>query len=337
MDQTDDRSRLPAADAPRWMRWWLVALCALAIPVAPALSAAQSTPADLSDTQKRKYLGLLQQANEAYGNGEFRTAADLLLEAKEILYNPAIDYRVARCYEQLGELQKAITHYETFLEKKPDTKRRKVIESNLQTLRQRVQATLQIESRPGGATVSIKGKGQVGTTPAKLTVKPGTYTVSLSKQNYETRTEKVELTSGGQHQLDWSLTEAGSSAVEPPVPQASGTDGGGHLPLLIAGGVTLAASGVTTGLFAHNYSKFKDSKENSPDYERTKHEDYTDRANGFGATAIATGVIGAGLLTWGLVKMGQSVEETASSRPTTPKIGVRLGRQGAGVSVSGSF
>ena len=335
MTQTTDRSPIPAADTPRWVRWWLVALCALAIPTTPRPGAAQSTPADLSDSQKREYLGLIQQAKEAYGDGEFRTSADLLLEAKKILYNPAIDYRIARCYEQLGELQKAITHYEAFLEKKPDSKRRKVIESNLERLRKRVQATLQIESRPAGATIVIEGKGEVGTTPAKLTVEPGTYTVTLSKETYETRTEELEVTSGAQRQLDWSLTEASGPSDNPLPP---GAESSGHVPLLIAGGVSLAASGVTTGLFFPAVNQYQRLEAKPTDtVQRDNLNKWANRADAYQITAISTGVIGAGLLTWGLVKMGQSDKETASSRPTTPKIGVRLGRQGAGVSVSGSF
>ncbi|QDA31598.1 PEGA domain-containing protein [Thermococcus indicus] len=66
-------------------------------------------------------------------------------------------------------------------------------------------ASLRIESTPSGAEVYINGD-YYGTTPIETTLSAGTYTIRITKQDYEDYTTKITLEAGGEKKLTATLT-----------------------------------------------------------------------------------------------------------------------------------
>lgn len=84
---------------------------------------------------KARAAELFGKSADAYRQGDFKTAAELLEEAHRLDPQPVLLYNLARAREGMGDLDGAIKAYETFLEQQPDTKDRGAIEQRLVTIK----------------------------------------------------------------------------------------------------------------------------------------------------------------------------------------------------------
>lgn len=165
---------------PRPMSWFaaLIAAVVLALAAAPAAADGVADEADLHFT-----LGA-----EAYTRTDFRTALEHFLASNRLVPNRNVMFNIARAYEQLGRFPDAYRYYVDALRGEGDAQIRRDVEAAIARISPQV-AVLEIESTPPGATVYINRKdlGSVGSTPARLGLASGRYTVLIEAPGYHPR------------------------------------------------------------------------------------------------------------------------------------------------------
>jgi len=118
----------------------LSACCGLtaSTPTTPAHSQPTATP-EVSDAEGRaRALALFEQSEALYRDGKFAEAAAKLEEAYRLHQEPILLYNLARARDGNGELEAAVTAYQSYLDSAEEIRDRGAIERRLQTLRQRI-------------------------------------------------------------------------------------------------------------------------------------------------------------------------------------------------------
>lgn len=218
-----DTNRPPTTD--NVLALGLVALFAF-IP-STALSQSDSERAktvdELSREEKKTFLEFFRAGKEAYTQGEFERAIPFFEKAYNILPKPALQYRIGLSHERAGNLEKALEHYRTFLQQKPDSAKRGQVKSAIEKLENEVEARSQayvdIESNPPGAEVYVRAAGNVkrelhprGRTPLTLELVSGSFELILEKEGYRTVRRPIEVEPGENYNYNYELPRTGSSA-----------------------------------------------------------------------------------------------------------------------------
>jgi tetratricopeptide (TPR) repeat protein len=121
--------------------FWVVALVALVAPgtpgalLSPRVAHADPPRAEASASDKSRAAELFKESVAAYRQGDLKHAVELLDEAYRLDPQPVLLYNRARAEEGLGDLDAAISHYETYLQQEPNAVDRGAIEQRLVTLR----------------------------------------------------------------------------------------------------------------------------------------------------------------------------------------------------------
>lgn len=133
-----------------------LALAVAAAPVAAAGTEGRSTSAGASSTGT-SVAQLNEEGASLYAARDYRRAIEKFIQAYAIDNDPNLLFNIARCYEELGEVDAAIEKYETFL-KTPgaDTRGRQRARDSLAALKQ------MRDTRDTDATVS--GSASVSST-----------------------------------------------------------------------------------------------------------------------------------------------------------------------------
>ncbi len=170
------------------MRRFLL-LVALAF-VAPAARA--DDLADEADVQ-------FELGAKKYQAGDYLGALEHFLTSNRLVPNKNVLYNIARCYEQLHRYPDAYRAYGRALEAETAEGRRKDLEISLTRIAPKV-AILDVVTDPPGATVYLDRKdlGPRGSTPRKLGLDPGKYTVIVELPGYEAATSKDVVIDIGQ-------------------------------------------------------------------------------------------------------------------------------------------
>jgi len=101
--------------------------------------AAEGTPESPTEEQRQRALGLFEQAEGAYQDGEFGHAVELLVEARSLYRAPVLLYNLARAYEGLGELERSVEAYEQYVEEQPDASDRGAIERRIESIERQIE------------------------------------------------------------------------------------------------------------------------------------------------------------------------------------------------------
>jgi len=105
--------------------------------VLPVGALAQDTPdcpePPCNASARAEALDLFERGVALYGEGNFQAAAELMEEAYELHPEPILLYNLGRAYGDLGEHQKAINAYRSFLEQEPEAEDREVIEQRIES------------------------------------------------------------------------------------------------------------------------------------------------------------------------------------------------------------
>jgi len=88
-------------------------------------------------------LQLFSEGKTAYKRGDLQTSIQDLEAAYELEPAPVLLYNLARAYEGLGELERAVSAYERFLTAQPNAEDRGAIETRLATLKRQVEERAQ--------------------------------------------------------------------------------------------------------------------------------------------------------------------------------------------------
>jgi len=205
---------------------------------------------------------------------------------------------------------------------------------------QEAKGTLVLDSNVAEAAVSLDGE-PLGQTPLTRLLKPGKHEVQVSHPGYYP-VERLVAVEAGKTTRDVVRLVAvpGAEPLPLPPPETSAPVAAGGFRVPVAGWVALGAglaaggAGVWLAVAAHNT---QDELLAGYNPARNSYQGFRSQAvmgqNQATWANVCFGIAGAGLLTWGVLTW------IASSAPAEPhaSLGVGVGRQGATVSVSGSF
>lgn len=145
---------------------------------------------------------------EAYGKGDFTAALEHFLASNRLVPNRNVMFNIARAYEQLGRFPDAYRYYIDASRGDPDAKLRSDITAALARIAPKV-AVIVVETSPPGATIYIDRKdlGSVGTSPAQLGLRAGTYTIHAELPGYEPAvTSEIQVATGDAKSVKLDLT-----------------------------------------------------------------------------------------------------------------------------------
>jgi outer membrane receptor for ferrienterochelin and colicins len=135
---------------------------------------------------------------EAYTKGEFKVALQHFLASNRLVPNRNVMFNIARAYEQLDRFHDAYRYYIDASRGNIDGKLKGDIAAALTRIGPKV-AVISVETNPPNATVFLDRKdlGSVGTSPAQLGLKAGTYAIHVELAGYEpAQVDGIDLTIG---------------------------------------------------------------------------------------------------------------------------------------------
>lgn len=127
---------------------------------------------------------------ESYTKGDFTSALQHFLASNRLVANRNVMFNIARAYEQLGRFPDAYRYYVDASRGDVDAKLKSDTAAALNRIAPKV-AVILVDTTPPGATVFIDRKdlGSVGSSPAQLGLKAGSYTIIAELAGYEAATQ----------------------------------------------------------------------------------------------------------------------------------------------------
>lgn len=150
----------------------------------------------------------------SYRLGDYESALSSFQTAYQAKSHPVILFNLARCYEKTGELEKALTHFGSYVQRLPDARDRESVEAVLRSLEGRLRSATQellVRSQPEGAEVQIDGQPR-GRAPVSARLPLGDHEVSASAPGFELLQRRVVLAFVRGVELDFVLPRRGVTA-----------------------------------------------------------------------------------------------------------------------------
>lgn len=195
-----------------WTAAWLGAL-------APAPARAEQGGAeDQAVAHHERGLEHYQAGRYAEAAREFE-AAQALLPAPENLFN------LARCYERLGDVARAIAMFERYVEADLPPDRRARGQAELERLRAAAggsgpapaaEVDLVVVTTPAGAEVLVDGRPQPQRTPAVIRVTPGPHVVEARLAGHAEARQELSIDPGSAGRIELVLQPAPAAAGDVP-------------------------------------------------------------------------------------------------------------------------
>lgn len=193
------------------MRTVALALSLGLLSVAPALGA---EPAGDDATARAKEA--FSAGQQLYKAGRYAEAVARFEAAYAAKPHPSIFFNIAKCWEQLGEVAKALRAFKDYLHADPDAKDRQSVEDAIANLERKLRAKglqqIVIFAEPKEAIITVNGK-LLGTSPASTELPAGTHSLAVRADGYTAveRTFTMQLAKGSE--LTVVLEKAGSAAT----------------------------------------------------------------------------------------------------------------------------
>ena len=148
-------------------------------------AAPPSAPVEDDATKAR---AAFQAAEKLYNQALYAEAIGKFEEAYRLKPHPSIVFNIARSYEQLGEISKALRNYREYLKAMPAAKDKETVTEAILNLERRLRdqgvQQLLVHTDPKGAGVVVDGKS-CGTTPASVELTPGRHLLNLSMDGFD--------------------------------------------------------------------------------------------------------------------------------------------------------
>jgi tetratricopeptide (TPR) repeat protein len=91
---------------------------------------------------------LFEKSAQAYREGRFQEAVELLLQARKLKAEPVLLYNLGRAYEAQGKLPEAVDAYSKYLEEDPNAADRRAIEGRIATMRRDIEEKKKRDEAP---------------------------------------------------------------------------------------------------------------------------------------------------------------------------------------------
>jgi hypothetical protein len=186
-------------------------------PDKPAAASPEPAKGDDDAAAARKYftwaLSLYKQARYSEAIGKFE-------EAYRLKPAPSIFFNIGRCYEQLGDLPRALKNYRDYLRIAPEAKDRELVTDAIANLERRLkeQGVQQVTvlTEPSGARVSVDER-YLGISPITMELKPGNHVIGLTREGFEAVQKSILLSAEKSMELSVSLQPTKVAAAVKPV------------------------------------------------------------------------------------------------------------------------
>ena len=143
---------------------------------------------------------LHESARTAAQEGRYVECVDLYTQAQDIAPYAEINFNIAKCYERNQQIQEAMAAYEKYLNahqlqyEKPAADQQ-VVRQRINQLRAQLKTEIVLNSDPPGADVYLGQERSIaGQTPIVLQLKPGSYRITLEKEEYEAVSRDINVT-----------------------------------------------------------------------------------------------------------------------------------------------
>lgn len=176
---------------------------------------AQTVPDESKKEEAKRHFEL---GKTYYKQSEYNKAVDEFQKAYSLYAHSVILYNIAQAYEKEGNIPMALRFFREYLRAEPNAEDKHTILTSIRNLEKKLQTRgiqqVGVYSTPSGAEVAINGK-VVGKTPFTIELKPGKYTVSLTKKGFLPIDKEFVVSPDRSIELDFSLNEM---SVESPQP-----------------------------------------------------------------------------------------------------------------------
>jgi tetratricopeptide (TPR) repeat protein len=211
----------------------------VAITVSTLAGAQTSQPAPSVDTARARY----EAGVAAYRAGRYREAVDAFLAADRLSPRAALSFNIARAYDKLEDVAKALEYYRDYLRREAAPQngaetRARVSELEAALAHRGVQQ-VSVRSEPSGASLRIDGR-LVGTTPWTGELTPGKHWAAVSVPGQPEQSREFELTAARAIDLELGVDGAARSGGAAASRSDSNAQSGA-----LANGEARAGSGVT--------------------------------------------------------------------------------------------
>lgn len=290
---------------------------------------------DLDKEQRAELIAALDKAQAAYDRGDFAQARDAFKAAYTIYPDPELLYKLALCYERLGEDAVAIESYQEYLKRAPDDPERPRIEGVIRALKERSApklATIQITLQPAQATLYVdNGQRLERATPngqRVLEVEPGEHVIEVQHPGFVTQRHTISVSAAQSYTLLISLAPVAQATPERSTKSLIGNIllGAGGL-TLISGGLVLAHANGMNQVLSDQYA-LRDDQARPAGFD-AQEERYNNRVQ---TGWLLLGVGGAMAITGGALKLWQS-----RSEQNTLSLSPILSPSGAGLTTTLKF
>jgi hypothetical protein len=153
-----------------------------------------------------------------YDQGKYLEAKDAFQKAYDLDPHPSTLFNVARCFENLGNLEEAVRRYRKALEASDiDIALRENIERRLADIKRRPVRVF-VNSVPAGASVLVGGRATPETkeTPVVLRLTPGGHLLLLERAGYELAQKRVVVEPGKEQAIQVQLQKSDQPKCPPP-------------------------------------------------------------------------------------------------------------------------
>ncbi len=277
---------------------------------------------------------LYDRGARAYREARYAEAIESFQRAHQLEPHAELAYNLGQAHEKLGDLTRAVASFREYLKLAPGADDRAVVQTRIENLEQRLQATLPrlgVTSTPAGARLEIDGK-PAGTTPFVGALAAGEHELVLSIDGVRKTARKVVVGPSGTTELHVELEPARSpSAPAPDVEQPASRAASPSLPTWIAFGAGAGALGAALGFELARRGAEDDAESATTQLEHQARfsdaEGHRDRARvfaGIGAALVITG----GVLLW--MDLGDSNDQRAPTAGSVPPVRVGVGAVGDG-------
>lgn len=300
---------------------WVVVGALACVPRGALAQGAAPDITQLSPEQQSELGSLLKKAQSLFEEGDFSESIAVLDRAYAIFPHPRILYKLGEAHERLGNSNDALRFYKDYLasgEGVEDEARVKGLVANLER-KLTSPGTLIITTEPADATILVEAPSAVPEqSPLDRSIKPGRYTVQISREGYKSISATVEVSANSTTRASYIL-----EVIEPT--SEGSTTPPNTLPSNIAlgaGAITLLTGGALLGLGRVD-DAYLDSVE-SQRQTQTRPGDYDARVGRYnrrmilGSSLLGVGAIGVGL---GIVLKRKAASVEPKSARITPTVG----------------
>lgn len=158
----------------------------------PSTQPRDASKSDAEARAKKKF----EEGVQAFEEGRFSDAVDLLEEADRAMPNPAFAYNIALAYDAMGDAAAALAAYRQYMREARGAEDSVEVLERISALEYELQAKgiqqVTVQSTPDHATVELDGR-PVGVTPWTGEIAPGRHELTLTKRGYEEASRTFEL------------------------------------------------------------------------------------------------------------------------------------------------